>query len=439
MRRKPLSPALAAGLLLLVSGAACSPRPEQSAEQKGAAAPSPPAAEDSEVAGGWTTLDPPAGPGAMAPSLTPSLTPVGTDLLLTWLEPAPPRPGAAPGAPAHSLRFARLTNGRWSAPVTVASGEGFFANWADFPAAAQAPDGALTAHWLAKLGEGTYAYGVYLARSTDGGATWTPSGLLHTDRLPAEHGFVSWTQEPEGLRAFWLDGRKTANGGPMALRTAHLDEEPAHEEQVDPRVCDCCQTDAATTADGPVVVYRDRSDQEIRDIYISRKTAQGWSRPALVHADNWRIHGCPVNGPAIGASGKHAAVAWFTGAPPSPRVQLAFSEDGGATFSPPVVVDDQGPLGRVDLVLTPSGDALVSWLATQGQPAQGASVHLRRVSAKGSAGAPLPLREISAARSSGFPRLAVVGDRLHVAWVEVGANQGPSRVRVGSLPLASVP
>jgi hypothetical protein len=437
LRGQPLSPALAAALLLLVNGMACSPRPEQ----EEAATPSPPAAAEAPApGGGWMPIDPPAGPGAMAPSLTPSLTPAGTDLLLTWLEPAPPHPGAAPGKPQHSLRFARLTEDRWSAPVTVASGEGFFANWADFPAVAQAPDGSLTAHWLARLGEGTYSYGVYLARSTDGGATWTPAGLLHSDRHPAEHGFVAWAQEAGGLRAFWLDGRKTANDGPMALRTAHVETEPSQEEQVDPRVCDCCQTDAATTADGPVVVYRDRSDQEIRDISIVRKTAKGWSRPAPVHADHWEIHGCPVNGPAVAAAGQHLAVAWFTGAPPAPRVQIAFSEDGGATFGPPVVIDDKSPLGRVDLVLDPAGDALVSWLATQGRPDQGAAVQLRRVSAKGTAGAAaVPLGEVSAARSSGFPRLAIAGDRLYVAWVETGANQGPSRVRIGNLPLTSVP
>ncbi len=427
--------AVLAALALLACGAACSSRPEGSTEAEGTVASSPTPAADNP-ADGWLGIDPPAGPGAMAPSLTPA----GADLLLTWLEPVAPRPGTAPGAPVHSLRFARLANGLWSPPVTVASGEGFFANWADFPAVAQAPDGSLVAHWLAKLGEGTYSYGVFLARSTDGGATWTPAGLLHSDRSATEHGFVSWVPEDGGLRAFWLDGRQTGNDGPMALRTAHVETEPSREEQVDPRVCDCCQTDAAVTAGGPVVAYRGRSGKEIRDIYLVRETAQGWSRPALVHADGWEINGCPVNGPAVAASGRHLAVAWFTGAPPSPRVQVAFSEDGGATFSPPVVVDGEGPLGRVDLVLAPSGDALVSWLATtQAQPEQGAAVRLRRVSPQGAVGAPVTLGEVSSARVSGFPRLAAAGDRLYAAWVELGANKGPSRVRVGSLPLAGLP
>ncbi len=108
--------------------------------------------------------------------------------MLSWLEPST-RPGG--NAPAPFLPLSKT----WSKPVTVASGPGFFANWADFPAVGQAPDGSLTAHWLAKTGAGTYAYGIFLARSTNGGAAWKPAGMLHDDRVPAEHGFVSWLPE----------------------------------------------------------------------------------------------------------------------------------------------------------------------------------------------------------------------------------------------------
>lgn len=373
---------------------------------------------------GWTPADPPAASGAMAPSLTPA----ADGLLLTWIEPGP-----GPKAAGHALRVSRFRNGRWSTPVTIAAGADFFANWADFPAAAQAPDGSLTAHWLAKTGSGTYAYGIFLARSTDGGATWSPAGLLHSDRIPAEHGFVSWVPEGTGLRAVWLDGRETVKQGPMTLRTG-LAGKAGSEKVLDARVCDCCQTDAALTADGPIVAFRDRSDKEIRDIYVVRKTAAGWSAPAPVHRDNWEIPGCPVNGPAVAAAGRRVAVAWFTAAPPAgPRVQLAFSEDGGKSFGAPVLIDGEKPLGRVDLQLDSKGDAIVSWLAFQ---EKGAAVRLRRVSPKGAAGTPVTIAATSAARSAGFPRTAVSGDRLWLAWVE--DREGASRVRAASLPLAAV-
>jgi hypothetical protein len=377
---------------------------------------------DSGLAG-WTPADPPAASGAMAPSLTST----ADGLLLTWLEPGPA---------GHALRISRFRDGGWASPVTIAAGKDFFANWADFPAVAQAPDGSLTAHWLAKTGTETYAYGIFLARSTDRGATWTPTGLLHSDRLPAEHGFVSWIPDGTALRAVWLDGRETAKEGPMTLRSG-IAGKAGTEEVLDARVCDCCQTDAALAADGPVVAYRDRSDKEIRDIYVIRKTAAGWSTPAPVHHDNWEIPGCPVNGPAIAAAGKRVAVAWFTAAAPEgPRVQLAFSEDGGQSFGPPVLIDGEKPLGRVDLQLDAQGDAIVSWLAFQ---EKGAAVCLRRVSPKGAAGAPVTIAATSAARSAGFPRSAVAGNRLWLAWVEDAlGGEGASRVRAASLPLAAV-
>jgi hypothetical protein len=370
---------------------------------------------------GLQPIDPPTGPGSMAPSLVSA----GKDVLLTWLEPI---------GSSHRLQISRLSAGRWSPPVTVASGPGLFANWADFPSVAQAPDGSLVAHWLAKTGDGTYAYGVFLGRSMDGGATWKPAGLLHDDGVAAEHGFVSWVPEGKSLRAFWLDGRETVKEGPMTLRTSLLDGRtgsPRAAELVDGRVCDCCQTDAALASAGPVVAYRGRTADEVRDILVRRRPSAGtagWSQPVRVGSDNWKIPGCPVNGPAIAAAGKTVAVAWFTGAPPGPRVQVAFSKDAGATFGKPVLVDGEKPLGRLDLVLDGKGNALVSWMALEGE---GAAVRLRRVSPAGKADPPTTLALTSASRSGGVPRMVASGGRLYVAWVD--DSEAGRRVRVGRL------
>jgi hypothetical protein len=374
-------------------------------------------------------LDPPAGPGAMAPSLTLA----GADVLLTWLEPVD-----AKGGKGHRLRFSRLSGDRWATPVTIASGSRFFANWADFPGSIQATDGSIVVHWLEETGANDYAYGVKLARSTDGGATWAPAGPLHPEDNLNEHGFVAWVPEGKGgVRGFWLDGRemkgKGEAEGAMTLRTAIVrNGKAAGEERIDGQVCSCCQTDAAVAAGGPVVTYRDRSGEEVRDVYVIRRTPWGWSRPVRVHADNWKIPGCPVNGPAIAASGRRVAVAWFTAAPPNPRVYVAFSEDGGATFGPAALVDSGQPFGRVDLALDGNGDALVGWLAANGKDA---GVRLRRVTAGGKPGRPLTLAVTSGARSSGFPRLVRDGGRLVVAWVDDGT---PSKVRAAAVPVSAI-
>ncbi len=333
----------------------------------------------------------------------------------------------------HRLRVARFDGSEWTNAVTVAAGPDFFANWADVPSVVEGEDGELLAHWLAKIGEGTYAYGVFLARSTDGGATWRELGTLHDDRSATEHGFASLLPRPGGgFEAFWLDGRAMASGGAMAMRAARVvDGAVRHDRVLDDRVCECCQTSAARSGDGTLVVYRDRSEGEVRDVAVVRADA-GLSAPRLVAEDGWHIAGCPVNGPAVAADGGRVAVAWFTAGDDRPRVQAAVSDDGGARLSPPVAIDGDGPLGRVDVALLPDGDAVVSWLGGDG------GVWLRRVAADGRLGPPVRAAATSTERASGFPRLAAADGVLHLAWTEPAAGVG-GRVRFATVAAARVP
>lgn len=361
---------------------------------------------------------PPAGPGAMAPELT-----VGSSgVFLSWLEPF-----EEDGRRAYALRLARLDGETWGEAHEAVRGEGFFANWADRPAVVAA-DGELFTHWLEKLGDDTYAYGVQVARSSDGGGTWTRAGLLHDDASPTEHGFVSWVPSPDGLHAFWLDGRAMVEGGPMELRSALIAGDlPPSSTLLDDRVCECCATDAALTSAGPVVVYRDRDGEEVRDIGVIRASEDGWSAPTVLADDGWRIEGCPVNGPAIAARGERVVVAWFTVRGGHSRVQIAFSEDAGATFAEPLPVDLEDPLGRVDVELDEGGRAHVSWL---GRADDAAEIRVQSVASSGERGAVRVVAATSQARSAGVPRLVLDGSRLLVAWVEAVE---PSRLRVASL------
>ncbi len=419
-----VKPAGSVALILGVVCWACGPAPPPAGEPSSA---EPAAALDARGPAGARQLDPPASDRAFAPSLAMA----GGELLLTWLEAL-----GSDEAPRHRLLFSRLADDGWRPPVVVAEGDDFFANWADFPHAVRMGDGSLLVHRLVQTAADTYAYSIELARSTDGGATWAELGRLNDDATHTEHGFVAFVPEGEGVRAFWLDGREMVAKGPMTLRTAFVTGDGVGDPEIlDPRVCECCSTDAALTAAGPVVVFRDRSDAEIRDVSIVRRDGASWTPPAPVAADDWRIPGCPVNGPEIAAEGERAVVAWFTGADDAPRVRAAFSADGGSSFGGPLEVDADEPHGRVDVVLDGEGGAVVSWLA-RGEGV--AEVRLRRLAADGRQGAALGVASTAAARRSGFPRLARLGDRLYLAWVETG--EGPeSRVRLRELPLAAVP
>jgi hypothetical protein len=406
-----------------------------------------PASTTGGVPGELIALDPPAGAGAMAPNLAVD----GNGVILSWLEPVDAEGGE------HRLLYARLDGERWSEPVEVARGSDFFANWADLPAVVPGPAGGLLAHRLARLGDATYAYGVELLHAP-GDGEWRRLGWLHDDTSATEHGFVSYAPAAEGVWTFWLDGRRLELPAPageetivqaMELRAALLDPEavatsgPPAANVLDRRTCECCATDAAATSEGPIVVYRDRGPDEVRDVAVVRRTAGGWSRPALVHADGWKIHGCPVNGPAVAAEGTRVAVAWLTAAGGAPRVLVAFSGDAGATFGEPIAVDapgnpDRAPLGRVDAALTVDGRALVSWLAAAGDGEGtdgGAEIRLAAVDPATGSVVARKIAGTTAERSAGVPRMvraggSGAGDRLVFAWVE---DAEPSRLRAAVL------
>jgi hypothetical protein len=181
------------------------------------------------------------------------------------------------------------------------------------------------------------------------------------------------------------------------------------------------------------VAYRDRSDEEVRDVSLVRRGERGWTSPRPVHSDGWEIAGCPVNGPAVAADGRRLAVAWYTQGADRPRVQVAISNDAAASFGAPVVVDSNGPLGRVDVALDSNGDALVAWVAAEGKKA---AIRVRRVSAAGRLGPAVTISPTDVARSSGFPRLERAGGTLVVAWVEASE---PFRLRAATVSSAAVP
>jgi hypothetical protein len=344
----------------------------------------------------------------------------------------------------YALRFAILDENGWSEAQTASQGENWFINWADFPSLIALRNGTLAAHWLSKSASATYAYDVNILQSKDRGKNWTKPIVPHRDNTLTEHGFVSLIPLSDGrLGAVWLDGRNMKNmkesdehapaPESMTLRYAAIDGDGklSDERELDERVCECCQTSAAITNNGPIAVYRDRSPGEVRDIYIVRQVNGSWTKPQPIFADNWQINGCPVNGPAVAADGARVVVAWFTGVDGTPHVKIAFSQDAGAKFSQPIQVDDGETVGRVDTLLLQDGSALICWLAGT---ADGGAIKVRRVRQDGTVGPSAVLARTDISRSSGFPRMARLGDQVHFAWTEFGK---PSHVRTAVTDVAA--
>ncbi len=322
------------------------------------------------------------------------------------------------------FQFSRLEQGSWTTPKEIARGNNWFVNWADYPMVATLRGQNFFAHYLAKSGEGTYSYDVNVRMSNNQGEQWSDAFVLHEDGRQAEHGFVSITPYNDNFLVVWLDGRNTVmenmteehegmeHHGAMSLRASIVDinGQKLQEWQLDDRVCDCCQTGVAVTDNGPIVVYRNRSEEEIRDMYVVRLVNGEWTTPEPLHNDNWKIPGCPVNGPRIATKGNQVAVAWFT-ASPDPRVNVTFSNDGGITFSQAVRLDHGEAIGRVDVVWTADNQAFVSWM-------EGADIVGAFVTHDGTIGQPTLIASSNSARSSGFPQITMAGNKIIAAWTD---------------------
>jgi hypothetical protein len=365
------------------------------------------------VAGDARDAGSPAGAGSSYPFLFSD----GDRLVMSWIEPAGER---------HAVRVATYRDGRWSAPVTVIERADLFVNWADFPSITSTNDGTLFVSFLQKRGSGKYSYDVHVSASQDGGRTWSEPKIVHRDGTESEHGFVSMVPvRDDAVGITWLDGREMTgheHGGEMTLRYArlHAGGRMARESRLDARVCECCTTGMAMTSRGPIIVYRDRTADEIRDISIVRWNRGRWTEPVALHRDGWKIEGCPVNGPQVVANGSDVVVSWFTAAQNDERVYAAFSDDAGATFTRPVRIDSGSPIGRVALALSDDGSAIATWMET-------AAVFARRVGRDG-AGAVMKIADADTSRSAGFPRTAVHAGELFVAWTE------GKKVRLVALP-----
>ena len=320
-----------------------------------------------------------------------------------------------------SLNFSQFKEGKWVNTQTMATGSNWFVNWADFPAHA-INENLILSSYLKKSDSGTYTYDVILSLQKLSGEKVKEDFLLNTDGVKAEHGFVSIIpNHNQGFFITWLDGRNTVEKDldgyhkPMTIRFAEITNKGdiIDESELDSATCDCCQTSIAVTNKGPVVVYRDRSDKEVRDIYIARKINGIWGVPTPIHNDGWEINGCPVNGPKVASNSNNLAVSWFTVSNEKPTVNLSFSKSNGASFGTPIKINDDDAIGRVDVAFLNPQEVLVSYI--EGDDV-GTYLRIKRVSIDGKVSAAITISKIDGGRSTGVPQLEILDNEAFIVW-----------------------
>ena len=265
-----------------------------------------------------------------------AVDPTSGDLLLSWVG------GDSTG---WSLYFARSGDegNSWSAPALVTGEAGqVHPHGESSPRLVAATGGRLALTWASSIevpGRRWPATEIRLARSADGGATWTAPITLNDDtsHAPAGHQFhgAAWSGDST-LVVSWLDERAGAaleiHHGEHSPTAADITDEPdaviytatspdfgrtwhGGNQLMWGQVCPCCRITLARGPDGRVVsAWRKHYPGNIRDV-VTVPVGEGVAaEPVRVNQDNWVYPGCPHTGPGISidSSGTRHVV-WYVG------------------------------------------------------------------------------------------------------------------------------
>jgi hypothetical protein len=168
--------------------------------------------------------------------------------------------------------------------------------------------------------------------SKDGGDTWTKPVSVDSDpKQGIVRGFFDAVVLPndEIAVAYLKDVANSTKHEERDLRMVVTKNGTFQPERViDPVVCDCCPISMLIDANGALnIVYRDNNDN-IRDMakMISTDNAETFSKPQILHNDEWKINGCPHSGAVATTAGKGALFAWFSGAEKESGIRLVNNE-----------------------------------------------------------------------------------------------------------------
>ena len=204
----------------------------------------------------------------------------------------------------------------------------------------------------------------------------------------------------------------------MTLYSTTVDRDGGLGKEIllDERVCECCPTSAIEIGNEVLVAYRDRSLTEIRNINLVRWDDGSWKKPRILHDDNWKIAGCPVNGPKLAVQGNNVAAVWYTSPSEQSSIYISISKDGGDNFNDPVRLDSGKPIGRVDCIWLDRDKVLVSWME---MGAESTNVIFSTVSLAGQKNRSMIATQISPGRASGHPVISHYRQHIFLTWTEV--------------------
>ena len=243
--------------------------------------------------------------------------------------------------------------------------------------------------WPSKLDGGS---AIRMSRSSDGGRTFGAPASVHSGGLTGLRGWQAIARGRSGaMHAVWLDGRhaEPSSGGHhhhgtmAAADSGRARSAPRQdvysaviapdgstiESHVSRDVCFCCKTAVGIGPSGRVyAAWRHIFPESIRDIAlaISEDAGRSFGPLARVSHDNWKLSGCPDDGPALAVDGRDTVhLVWPTlidGETPRKAVFYS-SASGGKSFTPRVQLssDTTEDAGHPQIAVDAAGNVAAVW------------------------------------------------------------------------------
>jgi hypothetical protein len=276
---------------------------------------------------------------------------------------------------------------------------------------------------------------IRFARGAERGGGFENAITVDPSALPASQSFFNVGVSPKGvIYVAWIDGRDKGKGGDSSsLYLARSTDKGASFEKsirVATGVCPCCRPAITFSREDTVHIgHRHVYEGSIRDIVVStsRDVGNTWDEPVRVAQDNWKIEGCPHSGPSIASIGGRLFITWFTvdQKQDASVLRLASSDDGGKTFSRPELLSE-GVVDANHPSLVPAGEKLLAVFAARDPNTNSGwgklGAYFREIDASGHMSALQPIPNLQASACCTSVAYHAPG-RIFLAWQE-STNQG---------------
>lgn len=308
---------------------------------------------------------------------------------------------------------------RFSLPVAVSpEPEEIAADGENRPKIVVARDGTLLLTWTQSLPQ-NYAGNVRLARSTDGGRSFSVPITLNDDGRITSHRFDSLAIDGAGrVAVVWLDARDRdavkEKGGAfpgVSVYFAQSTDNGAHfsaNRKLIEHTCECCRTSLTWTAEGPVALWRNLYGANTRDFAIANLDTDRLRRAT---DDEWQIDACPHHGGGLAVDGRGVLhLVWFTQG--RTRQGLFYKRIVDGRETPPMALGNPAAQAGHATVAAAGNTVLITWREFDGRAYVAQAMH----STDGGASWRAPQRLATSSGAADYPLPLTDGRRALVVW-----------------------